>query len=341
MERKEEPAKLNRTRLRKMMDSDRSFERFSAEEKERVLRRMDSAIFMDLRNDVAFRYCFSDKNSLICLLNDILGTDITDLEFLPTQVIGPNIEGKKPIMDVYCRTSSGDFICEMQNRNSSDFYDRMLYYGCSAITADLPEGMRYMFCPVRVVAFTDFLGRHPGTVPEGQVTFTYKLREDRDSDDVFSGSLSVTLCELPRLRAQALKEAKSPAEEWFVLFNNMHRFNEKPEGLPERLAPVLERARFINTDDDMITQYMQSALTKDQIDNYTEPAYKQGVEDGTARGFVQGKTEGIIEGMAKGNRKARLAVAAQMMKDGVPEDFITKYSGLELKDLESLQENSR
>lgn len=242
MERKEEPAKLNRTRLRKMMDSDRSFERLSAEEKERVLRRMDSAIFMDLRNDVAF---------------------------------------------------------------------------------------------------TDFLGRHPGTVPEGQVTFTYKLREDRDSDDVFSGSLSVTLCELPRLRAQALKEAKSPAEEWFVLFNNMHRFNEKPEGLPERLAPVLERARFINTDDDMITQYMQSALTKDQIDNYTEPAYKQGVEDGTARGFVQGKTEGIIEGMAKGNRKARLAVAAQMMKDGVPEDFITKYSGLELKDSESLQENSR
>lgn len=45
----------------------------------------------------AFRYCFGqDKESLITLLNDILGESITDLEYLPNQVIAPNLEGKKP-----------------------------------------------------------------------------------------------------------------------------------------------------------------------------------------------------------------------------------------------------
>ena len=317
--------KLDAQELWRLVDGNPALERISPEIKRNAIERISGSMYMDLREDLAFRYCFGqDKESLICLLNDILGENITDLEYLPNQVIGPNLDGKKPIMDVYCRTPSGEFICEMQNFRSSDFYDRLLYYGSTVIHSNLKPGDKYRFCPVHIVAFTNFERSHPAGVPEDRMTFTYHLREDECHIDMLTGSLAITLCELPRMKSARLEDARTPVEEWFVLFNNIANFAERPAALPKRLEGILGRAEFMNTDTTMIAQYIEHIVTQEQIENYTQPAYEDGLK------------KGVEIGMEKGREEGREEVARALMEQGFDPSVIAKCTGLTVEQIKQL-----
>ena len=322
---KQEPKNLDRQELWRLVEENPALSHFSDETKRNAVATVANSVYMDIREDVAFRYCFSDdKESLICLLNDILNENITDLEYLPNQVIAANLSGKKPIMDVYCRTPSGEFICEMQNYSSTDFKDRLLYYGSTVIHNGLKSGKSYRFLPVHIVAFTNFETRHPQPVGNDRMTFTYLLREEGSVDDILTRSLSITLCELPRMKMKSLSEARTPVEEWFVLFNNIANFAKKPEGLPRRLEHVVQRAEFITTDRKMVAQYIEHLVTKEQIENYTQPAYERGFDDG------------IVQGIAQGIEQTKRETAAAFKEKGVELSVISACTGLSVEELEAL-----
>ena len=98
-----------------------------------------SSRFVNPFTDLGFKIIFgqpASKDLLIILLNELLSGEhhIEDLTFLDKEDRSENIHDKGIIYDLYCRTSTGEYIIvEMQNRWHSHFLDRTLYYVCRAI----------------------------------------------------------------------------------------------------------------------------------------------------------------------------------------------------------------
>ena len=61
---------------------------------------------------------------------------------------------------------------------------------------------------------------------------------------------------------------------------------------------------------------MKAMFTQREIDNYTAPVYRKGVEDGRK----QGREEGAAQ--------SRAEIARTMLKLGINNDIITKSTGL-------------
>ena len=105
--------------------------------------------YYDPKTDIVFKKIFGEhKNLTISLLNAVLkleGDDqISDVEYLPSEII-PLTDGKRrSVVDVKCKVSDQIyFIVEMQMYWSADFLRRVMY-NCSKLYATLyNEGVRY------------------------------------------------------------------------------------------------------------------------------------------------------------------------------------------------------
>ena len=102
-----------------------------------------SSRFVNPFTDLGFKIIFgqpASKDLLIILLNELLSGEhhIEDLTFLDKEDRSENIHDKGIIYDLYCRTSTGEYIVvEMQNRWHSHFLDRTLYYVCRAVSRQM------------------------------------------------------------------------------------------------------------------------------------------------------------------------------------------------------------
>ena len=102
-----------------------------------------SSRFVNPFTDLGFKIIFgqpASKALLIILLNELLSGEhhIEDLTFLDKEDRSENIHDKGIIYDLYCRTSTGEYIIvEMQNRWHSHFLDRTLYYVCRAVSRQM------------------------------------------------------------------------------------------------------------------------------------------------------------------------------------------------------------
>ncbi len=102
-----------------------------------------SSRFVNPFTDLGFKIIFgqpASKDLLIILLNELLSGEhhIEDLTFLDKEDRSENIHDKGIIYDLYCRTSTGEYIIvEMQNRWHSHFLGRTLYYVCRAVSRQM------------------------------------------------------------------------------------------------------------------------------------------------------------------------------------------------------------
>ncbi len=115
-----------------------------------------SSRFVNPFTDLGFKIIFgqpASKDLLIILLNELLSGEhhIEDLTFLDKEDRSENIHDKGIIYDLYCRTSTGEYIIvEMQNRWHSHFLDRTLYYVCRAVSRQMENPSSKEVCvPVR------------------------------------------------------------------------------------------------------------------------------------------------------------------------------------------------
>lgn len=105
------------------------------------------AKFVTPFTDLGFKIIFgqpASKMLLIALLNELLASEhhIDDLQFIDKEDHSENVRDKGIIYDLYCHTSTGEYIIvEMQNRWHSCFLDRTLYYVCRAVSEGEGAGL--------------------------------------------------------------------------------------------------------------------------------------------------------------------------------------------------------
>ena len=274
-------------------------------------------LYIDPRTDFGFKYLFGtpmNKELLIGFLNAIFhGTHtVTDLTYLNGEKLGIRKEDRRAIFDVYCETESGEkFIVEMQNVFQQFFKDRSVYYSTFPIREQAKRGdWDYRLESVYTVGILNFV------FDEDKNSKDYFHHEvklmDVNTKKVFYDKLTFIYLELPKF-TKTEHELETLFEKWVFVLKNLSRLLERPAALQERVFNRLfEAASIARFTPKQLREYEDSVKAYRDIVNAVNTARKEGHEE------------------------EKIEIARKMKSDGLPDDTISKYTGLPIEEIERI-----
>ena len=310
------------------------FRTLTPAEKERTIKNILGRPYIDLRCDWALKWLLADDGILTMLLQDFLpGAPITAIERLPNE-LPRRADDKSIIMDVLCKTESGNFVVEMQREKKTSFQNRMVYYGASMIHRQLQPGEPYEnLVPVYVLCFMDYTMHWH----DDRCIHRYGLRE-RDSGEAYGDQLWIYLCDLKTFGKQSIT-GLSPEESWLYLLKNMATFAGKPEEMGTKYAVVAEASRMYHLPDKEQIQYLFAMVSEHEKMDIGTAYYKDGFLDGHKQGVIEGHKQGLAEGAAEGRASEKATIARNLIGMGMPVEDIAKVTGLSVEEINALTGN--
>ena len=303
--------------------------------------------YLNPKADLTFKRVFGEHPDLVMsLLNALLplkkGAEITEIEYLPAEMVPENPLRKYSIVDVRCKDKQGrQFLVEMQMLWSPEFYQRVLFNASKAYVRQLDKGETYeLLQPVYSLNLVNDIFE-----PELEGYYHhYELVHVEHSDKVIDG-LQLIFVELPKFTPHNYAEKKMQV----LWLRYLTEINERTREVPEELLsnPEINKA---------LTELEESAFTEEQLAGYEHfwdgisvektiynSAIRKGLAEGLAEGEAKGKAEGeakgkaegLAEGLAKGKAKL-LLVAANMKKKGIDLASIIECTGLDEKTVRNL-----
>ena len=291
--------------------------------------------YLNPKADLTFKRVFGEHPDLVMsLLNALLplkkGAEITEIEYLPAEMVPENPLRKYSIVDVRCKDKQGrQFLVEMQMLWSPEFYQRVLFNASKAYVRQLDKGETYeLLQPVYSLNLVNDVFE-----PELEGYYNhYELVHVEHSDKVIDG-LQLIFVELPKFTPHNYAEKKMQV----LWLRYLTEINERTREVPEELLsnPEISKA---------LTELEESAFTEEQLAGYEhfwdgisveKTIYNSAIRKGLAEGEAKGKAEGLAEGLAKGKAKL-LLVAANMKKKGIDLASIIECTGLDEKTVNAL-----
>lgn len=301
--------------------------------------------FVNPFTDLGFKILFgqpASKELLITLLNELLAGEhhIEDLTFRDKEDHAENLRDKGIIYDLYCQTSTGEYIIvEMQNRNHTCFMDRTLYYTARAISrliehpltreVKVPEPDEGEEAPGRVEEPLSPYGSQYKLTAVYAI-FLMNFREEAlDPDfrtDAYVTSARTGKVLHPQFRqiylqfpyfTQELDECESLYERLMYALKNMQNWNKMPDNLKEQVFQRLEQlASVANLSEENRIAY-DRALDRYRVNSIVEADVRE-------------------EGRQEGEAKERIKNARAMKAEGIPAAVIARITGLSLEEIEEL-----
>lgn len=260
----------------------------------------------------------ANKDILIFFLNELLKGErvITDISFLDKESLGIRSEDRSLIYDIYCKTNTGEhIIVEMQNRSQSHFIDRSIYYIAKSLVSQPVKGeWNYELVAVYGVFFMNFTIHN---------TLDKKLRTDiilakRDTGTMLTDKMRMIYLQLP-----CFDKGESDCENDFERFIYVLKKMEVLDRMP------FEKKNFIFTKLAKIAE-VRKLTQQEQIDyDASLKSYRD-----TYSVMKTEREEGEKIGIEKGEKKKAIEIACQMKRDGLPINYICKYTGLMPEEIE-------
>ena len=286
--------------------------------------------------DVTFRKVFGEHLDLTAsLLNAFLplpdGREITNIRYLPPELMPETPARKHSIVDVHCIDSSGaSFLVEMQLNWDTDFFQRVFFNASKAYVRQLKGGEEYkLLKPVYSLNFVN------GDLHKGldEWYHPYKFVHIYHTERVFEG-LQIVFAELEKYGKQPVK-GNTKMDLWMRYFTEMTGRTRVPA--PELLAdPDIAKAigllEVINYNDAELYLY----------DKYwdavsIEATWKGiGWRDGEKAGVEKGLQQGLQQGLEEGRAVERRQLALNMLAEGLDPAIVAKISGLTEEELQNL-----
>ena len=85
-----------------------------------------------------------------------------------------------------------------------------------------------------------------------------------------------------------------------------------------------------------LREYEDSVKAYRDIVNAVNTARKEGHEEGLEKGLKEGLEKGLKEGVEKGREEEKMEIVRKMKSDGLPDDVISKYTGLPIGEIERI-----
>ncbi|MDL2305281.1 Rpn family recombination-promoting nuclease/putative transposase [Bacteroides sp. OttesenSCG-928-D19] len=312
--------------------------------------------YLDPKADLTFKRVFGEHPDLVMsLLNALLplkeGEEITDIEYLPIELVPNNPLKKNSIVDVRCKDRKGrQFIVEMQMIWSPEFKHRVLFNASKAYVRQINAGEQYeLLQPVYSLNLVNEVFE-----PDlAEYYHYYNMVHVQHTDKIIEG-LHLIFVELPKFTSRTYGEKKMQV----LWLRYLTEISEKTREIPQDLLenPQIKKA---------VTALEESAFTEAQLLGYEkfwdavsvertlysggvrrgraegrakglEEGRAEGRAEGLEEGRAEGKAEGIEEGIKKGELLKQQEIAIKMKKEGISAEVIAKLTGLEIVEINGL-----
>lgn len=284
--------------------------------------------YLNPKADLTFKRVFGEHPDLVkSFLNALLPLEpeenITDIEYLPSEMVPENPLRKNSIVDVRCKDNKGRyFIVEMQMIWSPEFKQRVLFNASKAYVRQMDSGEKYdLLQPVYSLNLVNDIFE-----PELEEYYHYyRLVHMQYSERVING-LQLVFVELPKFTPHTYSEKKMQ----ILWLRYLTEIDEKTREVPEELLenPEIKKA---------VTVLEESAFTPEQLLGYEKfwdiiSVEKTLVSSAERKGKEEGKKEGIEEG----KKEEKLLIASNAKKQGLSPDMISSLTGLSIEEIEKL-----
>ena len=277
------------------------------------------AKYLDPKADLTFKKIFGEHPDLvISLLNALLpldeGKKITDIEYLPTELMPEQPWRKNSIVDVRCKDATGrQFIVEMQMEWTTAFKQRVLFNASKAYVRQLGEGNNYrLLQPVYSLCLVNDI--FEPDMPE--FYHYYRMVHEEHTDKVIDG-LNLVFVELPKFQPQTVAEKRMQV----LWLRFLTEIGEKTRQIPEEFLenPEIKRAVEI-VEESGYSEAEMHAYDKFWDTIRVEQAFVDEAEIRYNLGIQETKREN----------------ARRMKADGMTAELIAKYTGLTAEEIARL-----
>lgn len=316
--------------------------------------------YLNPKADLTFKRVFGEHPDLVMsLLNALLplapGQNITDIEYLPAEMVPENPLRKNSIVDVRCKDQQGrQFIVEMQMIWSPEFKLRVLFNASKAYVRQMDSGENYhLLQPVYSLNLVNEIFE-----PELEGYYHhYKMVHVENSNKVIDG-LQLIFVELPKFAPHTYAEKKMQV----LWLRYLTEIDEQTLEVPAELlanpdvkkaVDALEKSAFtpaqllgyekfwdiISVEKTLYYSAERRGMTAGLEKGLAEGLEKglaEGLAEGLEKGRAEGLEKGLEEGLAEGRKEEKQEIVRNMKSLGIAPEVIAKATGLTLKDIAEL-----
>jgi predicted transposase/invertase (TIGR01784 family) len=254
---------------------------------------------------------------LISLLQAVLDLPVEEYEYI--QVVDPNlkreyIDDKLGILDIKIFTTKKTVIdVEIQNRQQAFIWKRLLFYDAKLTLEQIHKGEKYEnINKVIIIYIADHI-----LIKENSVYHHCFQLYDVNTKIYFPDSHAIHTLELPKVH----KPDGTLLCNWlqFLKAKEEDDFMELAQTNPA-IAEAWEVIKVLSGDERM------RAMADDRDKAYMD--YNSNIS--------AAHSEGIQIGEQKGRREERLAVAVNLLRDGIPVEKVAKLTGLTIDEVDQI-----
>ena len=280
--------------------------------------------YLNPKADLTFKRVFGEHPDLVMsFLNALLPLQreeyITDIEYLPSEMVPDNPLRKNSIVDVRCKDNKGrHFIVEMQMIWSPEFKQRVLFNASKAYVRQMGSGEKYdLLQPVYSLNLVSDVFE-----PDLEEYYHYyRMVHVEHSERVING-LQLVFVELPKFTPHTYSEKKMEV----LWLRYLTEIDEKTTKVPEELLenPEIKKA---------VTVLEESAFTPEQLLGYEKfwdiiSVEKTLISSAERKGLEKGKAEGRIA--------EKYEIARNMKSANIPIESIMQFTNLSKEEIEKL-----
>ena len=287
--------------------------------------------YINFYTDFAFKKLFGtevNKELLRSFLNALLDGQevITNLTYLTTEQLGTQKLARKAVFDIYCENEHGEkFLVEMQKAEQQFFKDRSVFYATFPIREQAKRGdWNYRLKAVYTIGILNF------TFDDKDPDYFHhevKLMDTR-TKEVFYDKLTFIYLEMPKFTKteDQLVTMVTMFDKWLYAIRHLATLLNRPKALYEKVFEQLfTAAEIAKFNPEELMEYEDSL--KALRDWYSVLSTAEN------KGFAQGKEEGRKEG----EKNKALAIARQMLADGMPAESVARYTNLTVEEIRQLE----
>ena len=271
---------------------------------------------MDPLSDYGFKRLLAserNKDILMHLLNVFISEDtgeITDISYLPTEMLGISKEDKYVRYDLYCKNQDGKrFIVEMQNGKQSNFADRLRVYTSIATVQHLDKNDKYYERVPKIYSFNIMSYDMPEF--KGKERYFSRIYHKDDDNDVYTKNIVYYFIELSKFAAQ-METLDMGDERNLILYmftNVVYLQEEDVNSLTPMQMRFYEECQISNFTNMEKQDYVKSLMEYPSVHEMVECERKEAKEEGIQIGLEQGRIELIRRLLAEGLDVSVLAKA--------------------------------
>ena len=288
-----------------------------------------------IKNDIIFKYLFSDTEILKSFLETVLERDIFDIEITNQFNLDKiRYDDKVGILDIKARVCGKDIIdIEMQRREQPHYIQRILLYTGKIEASQLKVSDEYSKIQnVISISILDFV-LFPNI---DKVHTIWNLRE-KDNTECSLKELEYHFLELPKFR-KSNPDLEEKINQWLTLIDT-----ENKEWLEVAMENNDKVKKAINKVDDFMADDEARILIelreKWQRDYNNDIAYakriglQQGIEEGTKIGIKKGIEQGVKQGV----KQEKLDIAKNLLNKSFTIDDIMAITRLSKTEIQKLK----